>query len=245
MVRGLIYSRVCSFISAGAGEMPVLADFFVTLRVFLRLYSGATKKMTGRKQVEVNSELNSDSDEELVVAALKGDKECFGVLVERYWSMAVAMAFGKTMDRVEAEDIAQESFIQAYLKLNKLRDRSRFAGWLSRIVARKSINHIRKQVREKTVPLADSHEEELSISVPAPSNPGLADEQQRFVRKAVMRLPEKLRKVILMRFMGDLSTREIARQLGQRPGTVRGRFHRAYQKLRGELMPLSEEVSEL
>ena len=74
------------------------------------------------------------NDEQLVHDALAGDKESFGVLVERYWAMAVAISYGTLMDPAEAEDVAQESFIQAFSDLHKLRDGSRFAGWLGKIV---------------------------------------------------------------------------------------------------------------
>ena len=185
------------------------------------------------------------SDEQLVEDAVAGDKDSFGLLVERYWAMAVAIAYGTLMDPAEAEDVAQESFILAFSQLHKLRDRSRFAGWLGKIVRRKSIDRIRKKARTRTVSISDIPEHEyLSIS-PAATNPGLTEQQQGFVRKAVRRLPEKFRQVVLMRFIGNLSTAEIARQLGRKPVTVRVWLHRAYKKLRDELSPLLIEENEI
>jgi len=58
----------------------------------------------------------------------------------------------------------------------------------------------------------------------------------------VSRLPEKTRNVVLMRFVGGFSAVQIARQLGQKPGTVRVWLHRAYNILRKDLAPLLEEV---
>jgi RNA polymerase sigma-70 factor (ECF subfamily) len=74
------------------------------------------------------------------------------------------------------------------------------------------------------------------------SNPGLNDEQVHFVRKTVSRLPEKFRKVIIMRFVAGFSAAQIAEQLGKRHGTVRVWLHRAYQILRKDLVSLLEEV---
>jgi RNA polymerase sigma-70 factor, ECF subfamily len=185
------------------------------------------------------------SDEQLVEEAVAGDKDSFGALVERYWAMAVAIAYGTLMDSGEAEDLAQKSFILAYSELHKLRERARFAGWLGKIVKRKSIDRIRKSARNRTVSLSDIPEHEYSNIAPAAANPGLTELQQGFVRKAVRRLPEKFRQVVLMRFIGNLSTAEIARQLGKKPGTVRVWLHRAYKKLRDELSPLLIEENEI
>ena len=74
------------------------------------------------------------------------------------------------------------------------------------------------------------------------SNPGLTESQIHFVRTRVSQLPAKARNVVLMRFVGGLSAVQIARQLGQRPGTVRVWLHRAYKLLRKDLAPLLEEV---
>jgi len=182
------------------------------------------------------------TDEQLVEQALAADKDSFGELVERYWSMAVGIAYSRLMNAAEAEDVAQESFMQAYSELNKLRDRQRFAGWLSKIVRHKSIDLIRKNVRTGTVALS---EHDLQNLTPVSNNPGLTEQQHSFVRQAVRDLPEKFRRVVLMRFIGNLSTAEIARQLGKKPGTVRVWLHRAYRKLRDEVSPFLIEENEI
>ena len=77
------------------------------------------------------------------------------------------------------------------------------------------------------------------------ANPGLTAMQKQFVRGAVARLAEKYRTIIVMRFIGGLNAREIANQLGKRPGTVRVWLHRAYKILRKSLEPIAEEVQSL
>jgi hypothetical protein len=71
------------------------------------------------------------SDEQLVAAVLQGDISTFGAIVERYWKMATGLALSRIHNAAEAEDIAQESFLTAYSNLHRLRDPSRFAGWLN------------------------------------------------------------------------------------------------------------------
>ena len=182
-------------------------------------------------------------DEQLISLALNGQNSAFGVIVERYWKMAVAMALTRIADPAEAEDVAQESFLKAYCQLHSLRDPSRFAGWLSRITVQQCSNSMRRSVRCKSAlgckaaPL-----EELDAKLAEPTNPGLTQRQIHFVRESVRRLPEKFQSLIVMRFVAGLSSVQIAEQLGKRPGAIRIRLHRAYKILREDLAPLLEEV---
>jgi RNA polymerase sigma-70 factor (ECF subfamily) len=190
-----------------------------------------------------NVNLTNASDERLVTATIQGDTSAFGIIVERYWNMAVAIALSKIDNLVEAEDIAQESFIKAYSQLRSLRDPSRFAGWLSKIVAQQGTNLLRKRARGKTVSSYEANNLEALAPALAPNgNPGLTNEQAHFVRQTVSRLPENFQKVIIMRFVAGLSAIQIAKRLGKRHGTVRVWLHRAYTILRKDLAPLLEEV---
>jgi RNA polymerase sigma-70 factor (ECF subfamily) len=187
--------------------------------------------------------LTAVGDEHLIAATLRGDIASFGTIVERYWDMAIALAFSRIDDLVEAEDVAQESFIKAYVQLQRLRDPSRFAGWLTRIVAQQSINLLRKRARNRAVSSCEVNDREAVLGVFAASNnPGLTAEQTHFIRQTVRRLPDKFRRPIIMRFVAGLSAVQIAEQLGKRPGTVRVWLHRAYQILRRDLAPIFEEV---
>jgi RNA polymerase sigma-70 factor (ECF subfamily) len=189
------------------------------------------------------SQTAESSDEGLVLAALTGDTSSFGTLVERYWSLSVALGLSRIGDAAEAEDIAQESFLKAYSHLHQLRDPARFAGWLSRIVSQQCTDTARKHSRRRRV-LGDRVAPQESLdALPAYSgNPGLTETQSEFVRRTVGQLPEKLRVPIIMRFTAGLSATQIARQLNRRPGTIRTWLCRAYKILRKDLAPLLEEV---
>jgi RNA polymerase sigma-70 factor (ECF subfamily) len=184
-------------------------------------------------------EQTTTGDEQIIVATLSGDVAAFGVIVERYWNMVVALALSIIADRVEAEDIAQEAFLKAYSNLHTLKDPSRFAGWLSRIAVQECSNTLRKKRRSgaATVPL-----ESLDAESALKANPGLSESQNRLVRQTVESLPQKFRTVVVMRFVGGLSAAQIARQLSKRPGTIRVWLHRAYSILRKELTGILEEA---
>ena len=185
------------------------------------------------------------SDEDIIKATLGGNVACFGTIVERYWKMVVALALSRVSDPAEAEDIAQESFLKAYSQLHGLRDPSRFAGWLSKITIQQCSNTLRCRMRHaksfgcKATPVDDLDEESAQTR-----NPGLSQDQTHFVRRAVRRLPEKFRTLIILRFVEGLSAVQIAQQLGKRPGAIRVRLHRAYKILREDLAPVLEEVEQ-
>ncbi len=189
--------------------------------------------------------LPETSDEQLVLATLGGDVPAFGKLVQRYWNMVFALALSRVKDPTEAEDIAQESFLKAYARLHSLRDLSRFPGWLSKITLQQCTNAVRKDIRSRAVLGSQATSLTDLAAIPAYSpNPGLTDGQIQFVRQAIGQLPEKLQRLVIMRFVGELSAVQIAEQLGKRPGTVRVWLHRAYKTLRKDLAGLLEEVGQ-
>jgi len=187
------------------------------------------------------SETHTATDEQLIRTALAGETAAFGTLVERHWNVAVALALSRVTDMAEAEDIAQDSFLKAYTYLHTCRKPSRFVGWLSKIVSQQCSDALRKTARHS----AALNRSAASAEMPMPaysSNPGLTVQQIHFIRQTISQLPDKFHRLVIMRFVAGLSTKEIAEQLGKRPGTVRVWIHRAYNILRRDLAPLLEEV---
>lgn len=181
------------------------------------------------------------SDERLVALTLAGDTRAFGSLVEKYWTTAAGIAFSRLGEANLAEDVAQESFIAAYTKLAGLRMPSRFPGWLSKIVAQKTVDAARRK-RRTHVSVENLSEQGLDPPWAPQAADALSPEDAVRVRSAVARLPEKLRVPVVMRFIGGASAIEIAQGLGMRPSTVRVYLHRAYERLRKDLAFLAREV---
>ena len=116
------------------------------------------------------------SDEQIITATLGGDVSSFGIIVERYWDMVIAFALSKIDNAIDAEDIAQESFLKAYSQLHRLRNPSRFAGWLSKIVAQQCVNHIRKNAHKRIASSYTTYDVDASAqAVACNNNPGLTD----------------------------------------------------------------------
>ena len=95
--------------------------------------------------------LKTLNDSQLVFLTLEGNRESFNCLVDRYWPMAIALCISRISNVPEAEDIAQEGFIQAYQHLTTLKDPSRFAGWLTRIIQEKCVDHYRFSKKNRAV----------------------------------------------------------------------------------------------
>ncbi len=179
---------------------------------------------------------NETQDKHLIAMTLEGNSQPFGEIVERYWNMAVALAISKINDRTAAEDIAQQSFIKAYSNLGKLRNPEYFAGWLAKIVLQQCVDHLRKNAEAKNLTSLETLNSEL-----VHSSTSFTDAEAASIRNAINQLPDKLKEVVILRFVTSLNSAQIAQQLGIRHGTVRVWLHRAYQILKKQLTGLFKE----
>ena len=168
-----------------------------------------------------------------VDAVLAGDREAFRPLVERE-SAAVIRACHRILgDLHEAEDAAQEAFVTAFRSLAGWRADGPFAAWLTRIAVRIAIRRARSR---REVAWIDPTDGSRGIDLPGGQDPAVSSlrtERAAGIRAAVARLDEPYREVVLLRFFGELSLDEIARQTGRPVGTVKTHLHRGLIRLRG------------
>jgi RNA polymerase sigma-70 factor (ECF subfamily) len=161
-------------------------------------------------------------------ACLTGDVGAFAHLVQRHQEAALRCAFLLTNDRLAAEDIAQEAFLNAFRHLARFDPTRPFLPWLLGIVANEARRYRRDHRRWSASLLAED--------VPAEAEPPMAsvirrDERAR-VRAALAALAEPFRTTAVLYYVNDLSVEVIARTLGCRPGTVKSRLHTARCRLR-------------
>lgn len=186
------------------------------------------------------------SDRAIVESVLAGDRDAFRILVDREAAPVVRACHRILGDLHEAEDAAQEAFVIAYRSLASWRAEGPFGAWLTRIAVRIAI---RQAARRKTVTWLDvgdgpsaSHDDGVSASLTAASiaASGRTDpyaltvraERASAVRAAVAGLPEPYREVVMLRFFGELSLDEIAREVDRPLGTVKTHLHRGLLRLR-------------
>ena len=167
------------------------------------------------------------NDGELVRLARGGDPVAFRLLVERHQPMVRARARQLCPDPGDVDDIVQESFLQAFLALDRLRDPDRFAGWLAGIV----LNICRGLHRRAPVTLLADWPEPLHPTS-AGGLPSAEDlDRADALRAAVAGLPAGQRRAVALHYYADVP----AGQVAEPPGAARASLHKARLKLRAYL----------
>lgn len=180
-------------------------------------------------------------DEELVRLHLQGDRDAFCELVDRYTKPIYNLAYRYTGDRMEAENIAQETFLRVYQALPVSRLDLPFKPWVLRITMNLCRDWARKQRPDLFSHLAGDEEEQPPIleewvdGRPLPLDRVEMQEVAEMLRRAVMELPEPYRVVITLRYTEGLSYQEIAAVQGAPVNTIRTHLFRAKALLRQAL----------
>ena len=178
--------------------------------------------------------MEEKSDAELVHLARSGSREGFDELIRRYQRSLAALAWTVVGDRFEAEDLAQEAFLRAWLNLDLLSDPAKFGPWLRRIVFGVSIDWLRA-FRPDLYRLPNVDAELELFEQPAPVEPVLAAleriELRQRIWEAIARLPSPYRLPLTMFHLDGLRHSKVAEALGIPESTVRSLVARAKKKL--------------
>ncbi|MCG0276313.1 MAG: sigma-70 family RNA polymerase sigma factor [Thermosediminibacteraceae bacterium] len=169
------------------------------------------------------------SDEKLVARCLEGDCEAFRELFDRYKAYVFAIILNFVKDGNEAEDIAQEVFLQIYRSLPQCQQEN-FKSWIGRIAVNKAIDYKRKVARLPCIALEDKAPEMMPVreeECTSPEEIYLTKESREEVRNVTGRLPEIYRRAIEKYYFQDKSCREIAREEGISIKAVESRLNRA------------------
>jgi len=184
-------------------------------------------------------------DEELaLISTIRSNEPWrFDELVSSHQGKLFGFLLGMMRNRQDAEEITQEAFLSAYRNLSRFEGRSSFYTWLRRIAYNLAID---LQRRHRTAEKADPHwiAQSISESNNGPDASLMDDEIHSIVRKALDRIGEDARSIILMRDIQSLDYGEIAEILEVPIGTVRSRLHRARNELRTLLLKEHRELFE-
>jgi RNA polymerase sigma-70 factor, ECF subfamily len=172
------------------------------------------------------------SDEALVHRVRSGEREVFGVLVDRY-KRGIANFIGATVrNSYETADLSQETFLRAYAHLNTFNPQlGKFSTWIYQIARNVIRTHLAKSQRApQLAELPQEQTLETSLADPSPhADPAgglLRQEAERELRAALAELPERTRTVLALRYFDSMEYQTIASTLGLSLGNVKTLIHR-------------------
>ena len=181
----------------------------------------------------------------LVERVREGDKQAFGLLVEKYRRKLLRLLSRMVRDQDEIEDIAQETFIKAYRALPQFRGDAAFYTWLYRIGVNTAKNYLATRgramptVSDQAMNDDDEPDERLMAKdIGTPESELLSKQVALAVNEAVEALPEELRQAITLREIEGMSYEEIAETMECPIGTVRSRIFRAREAIATKLRPI-------
>ncbi len=166
--------------------------------------------------------MDNKIQKQLVEQACLGDVGSFGKLYEHYYPAMVWLAYSIVKDVSSAEDVAQQSFAAACENLGNLRDKEKFANWLSGICRNTALTNLAKS-KQGNISLEDV--------VLVCKEEGNDLEEQKIVQKSVFELPQMYREVVVLHYYNEMSYEEIKDLLGISQHCVRGRLRRARKKI--------------
>jgi RNA polymerase sigma-70 factor (ECF subfamily) len=174
------------------------------------------------------------TDQDLIAAARDGDDGAFEQIVRRYEPVVAATVIGMLGHAAEAEDVGQETFIRLYRSLDQFRGEASLKTYITRIAMNLSLNEIkrRKRTRER---ISGTPVEEFHNLEARGERPDQGDTRE-MVRRAIAKLDDKFRAVIVLRLIDGYSTDETAKILDVPLGTVLSRLARAQEKLKAVLI---------
>lgn len=165
---------------------------------------------------------------------LAGDIPAYAELVNRYSSMVFTLAYNIILNREDAEEIAQDTFVKAFTSLSLFRQQSRFTTWLYRIVVNTALN--KKKLHKLAI--VDITEQVLDED-PAYSLPAFEmKDMKQYVQYAVAELPDNERICITMHYLNELSVNEICEVTGITIANIKVLLHRGRKHLYDKLNKL-------
>lgn len=181
------------------------------------------------------------SDDLLIAAALGGDDDAFGALVQRYQDYLFHLCWRVTGDRADAQDLTQDTFLKLHSHLDRWRPGHKLSNWLYTV----ALNHCRQRLRRRRLvaffsldargPAGEALLPEPRHLGPDPFQAASASQGRRLLDDAVRGLPADMREAFVLRYELDADIPQVAEALGRSQAATRVLLHRARLRLRQSL----------
>jgi len=184
------------------------------------------------------------TDEVLIARFQQGDVQAFDVLVRRYKDQLLNYVYRFVGNRVDAEDIVQETFLRVFKNKHYYKEIAKFSTWVYTIAGNLAKTELRRRKRRKVFSVSNFVNEERDYDIPdSGHNPEKEVEgsiKDDIIQKAIEKLPSKFKEVILLRDVQGFAYEEISQILNIPLGTVKSRVNRGRLKLQEDLRFLLE-----
>ena len=181
------------------------------------------------------------NDEDLALAARRGNRAAFATLVRRHHSPLLGYLYRMTGgDRALGEDLVQETFLRILQNLDQYQHPRRFKPWLYAIATNLARDHYKRADTRRVEPMP--HQNLNASGEDQPETRLLASDDGRHVAAALAALPAPQREVIVLRFYQELSLAEIAEALAIPLGTVKSRLSIGLQRLKVQFALLDDPI---
>jgi len=180
-------------------------------------------------------------EQELISRLRTGDEQAFKYLVENYQDRVYNTIIGIVQNPQDAEDVAQEVFIQVYRSIHSFKGESQLSTWIYRIATTRSLDLLRSRKSKKRFAFVQSifgKNDELTHDPPDFHHPGIVlekKEDSKILARAISRLPENQRIAFTLNKLEDLSYQQVSEVMKTTVSAVESLLHRAKQNLRKEL----------
>ena len=185
-------------------------------------------------------------DAQLIYDILSGNDDAFSTLVQKYQKSVHALAWRKISDFHDAEEITQDTFLQAYKKLSTLKNPHQFAGWLYVIANRLCLNWLQRNKSAmqslEGMPVREINQLTYERYISEERESEATERRYEIVQQLLERLPESERTVMTLHYLGEMTAKEIGNFLGVSVNTIKSRLRRARERLQENQERLIQEV---
>lgn len=184
------------------------------------------------------------TDETLIAQFQQGDVDAFDILVRRYKDQLLNYVYRFVGNRIDAEDIVQETFLRVYKNKHYYKEIAKFSTWVYTIAGNLAKTELRRRKRRKVFSVSNFVNDERDFDIPDmnrnPEKEVDGSIKDDFIQKAIEKLPSKFKEVILLRDVQGFAYEEISQILNIPLGTVKSRVNRGRLKLQEDLKFLLE-----
>ena len=187
----------------------------------------------------------SPTDEELIARFQEGDVYAFEQIVHRYKDPLINFIYHFLGDRIDAEDVIQETFLRVFKNKHLYRNIAKFSTWIYTIASNLAKTELRRRRRRRILSLSKMGYEDRDYDLPdsysSPERIVDGEMKDQMIRKEIEDLPIRFREVIVLRDIQEFSYEEISKILKIPIGTVKSRVNRGRLRLQKRLQHLLDK----